>query len=110
MSTRSLKEMMFYLSHAVNVPEEHWIGGYVRSTADAQGNPFDWNEMTEGLFQVHCCDSKPDDAAVAVKYRDYWYYVSDCDLDSKSTFNLILELINLEIRAGGGAQIPLLTI
>ena len=59
---------------------------------------------------VHYSKKKPDDAVVAVKHRGYWFYVSDCDLDSKSTFNLLLELINLEIRAGGGAQIPLLTI
>jgi len=109
-STRSLKEMMFYLSHAVNVPEEHQLCGYVPSTTDAAGVPFNWNDMTRGLFQVHFCETKPEDAAVAVKYRGYWFYVSDCDLDSKSTFNLLLELINLEIRAGGGAQIPLLTI
>jgi hypothetical protein len=110
MSTRSLKEMMFYLPHAVNVPPEHYECGYVRSTFDALGNPFNWNEMTAGLFHVHYSDHKPSDAAVAVEHRGNWFYVRDCDLDSKSTFNLLLELINLEIRAGGGAQIPLLTI
>lgn len=110
MSTRSVKEMMFYLSHAVNVPPEDYECGYVRSTFDALGNPFNWNEMTAGLFHVHYSEHKPSDAAVAVEHRGMWFYVLDCDLDSKSTFNLLLELINLEIRAGGGAQIPLLTI
>lgn len=109
-STRSLKEMMFYLSHAVNVPVEYQLCGFVRSTTDASGVPFDWNQLTSGLFHVHYSAKRPKDAAVAVKYKDYWFYVSDCDLDSKSTFNLLLELINLEIRAGGGSQIPLLTI
>lgn len=110
MSTRSLKEMMFYLSQAVNVPQEHYNCGYVRCTVDEAGQFFDWNRMTTRLFHVHFSKKKPDDAVVAVKHRGYWFYVSDCDLDSKSTFNLLLELINLEIRAGGGAQIPLLTI
>jgi hypothetical protein len=110
MSTRSLKEMMFYLSHAVNVPPEDYECGYVRSTFDALGNPFDWNDMTAGLLHVHYSEHKPSDAAVAVEHRGNWFYVLDCDLDSKSTFNLLLELINLEIRADGGAQIPLLTI
>ena len=55
-------------------------------------------------------ESKPDDAAVSVERDGYWYFIRSNDLDSKSTFNLLLELINLEIRAGGGAQIPLLTI
>ncbi|HIF01182.1 MAG TPA: hypothetical protein EYG03_12830 [Planctomycetes bacterium] len=110
MSTRSLKEMMFYLSHAVSAPPEHFKRGYVRSTFDDFGNPFNWNDMTAGLFHVRCSKKPPTDADVAVKHRGYWFYVSNCDLDSKSTFNLLLELINLEIRAGGGAQIPLLTI
>ncbi len=110
MSTRSLKEMMFYLSHAVNAPPEHFRCGYVRSTFDDFGNPFNWNDMTAGLFHIHYSEKKPIDADVAVKHRGYWFYLSNCDLDSKSTFNLLQELINLEIRAGGGAQIPLLTI
>jgi hypothetical protein len=110
MSTRSLKEMMFYLSHAVSAPPEHYRCGYVRSTFDDFGTPFNWNDMTSGLFRVHYSNKRPVDADVAVKHRGYWFYVSNCDLDSKSTFNLLLELINLEIRAGGGAQIPLLTI
>lgn len=110
MSTRSIKEMMFYLSHAVNVPSEHYRCGYVRATQDAFGNAYNWNDMTAGLFHVRCSKKKPSDADVAVKHRGYWFYLPNCDLDSKSTFNLLQELINLEIRAGGGAQIPLLTI
>ena len=50
------------------------------------------------------------DAAVAVKYDGDWFYIEETDLDSKSTFNLLLELFKLQIRAGGNAQIPLLTI
>ncbi|MDG1897559.1 MAG: hypothetical protein P8J37_21895 [Fuerstiella sp.] len=110
MSTRSLKEMMFYLSHAVGAPAEHYRCGYVRSTFDDYGKPFNWNDMTAGLFHVHYSKKRPVDADVAVKHRGYWFYESNCDLDSKSTLNLLSELINLEIRAGGGAQIPLLTI
>ena len=109
-STRSLKEIMFYLSHGISVPCDDIENGYVQSTFDYEGQPFDWNEMTGDLFQVKVHRKRPHDAAVAVKYRDHWFYIPECDLDSKSTFNLLLELFNLEIRAGGGAQIPLLTI
>ena len=109
-STRSLKEMMFYLSHAVCVPQEHYNAGLVGTTYDASGQPFDWNNLTRGLFHVCVSKKKPGDAAVSVERHGYWYYIRDNDLDSKSTFNLLLELINLEIRAGGGTHIPLLTI
>lgn len=109
-STRSLKEMMFYLSHAVCVPQEHYNQGLVRATYDESGRAFDWTSLTRGLFRVCVSENKPDDAAVSVERDGYWYFIRSNDLDSKSTFNLLLELINLEIRAGGGAQIPLLTI
>jgi hypothetical protein len=110
LSTRSIKEMMFYLSHSVIVPERDIEDGIVRLTYDVEGNYFHWPQMTEGLFVVQSSKHKPKDAAIAVKHRGYWFYILDCDLDSKSTFNLLLELINLEIRAGGGQQLPLLTI
>ena len=66
--------------------------------------------MTGDLFCVRVQRYRPRHAAVAVPYRGYWFYVDETDLDSKSTFNLLLELFNLEIRAGGGAQLPLITI
>lgn len=109
-STRSLKEMMFYLSHGISVPCDDIENGYVQSTFDYEGQPFDWNQMTGDLFHVKVQSKRPREAAVAVKYRDHWFYIDEADLDSKSTFNLLLELFNLEIRAGGGSQIPLLTI
>ncbi len=109
-STRSLKEMMFYVSHAVDVPQEHQAAGFVTQTTDLSGQPFDWIDMTDDLFRVKASRKKPRQSAVSVRFRDYWFYVDDADIPSKSTFNLLLELLNLEIRAGGGSQIPLLTI
>ena len=109
-STRSLKEMMFYLSHGISVPCSHTEHGLVRSTYNYDGEPFDWGQMTGDLFRVNVQRTRPLNSAVAVKHRGYWFYIEESDLDSKSTFNLLLEIFNLEIRAGGGAQIPLLTI
>lgn len=109
-STRSLKEMMFYLSHGIEVPQSHTEAGLVRQSFDDDGNRFDWREMSEGLFHVKVSRKRPETAAVRVKYRNHWFYLDETDLESKSTFNLLLELFNLEIRAGGGGQIPLLAI
>ncbi len=109
-STRSLKEMMFFLSHGISVPHSHVEQRLVQQTYDGDGQPFHWGEMTGDLFCVRMQKSRPRNAAVAVPYRGYWFYVDESDLSSKSTFNLLLELFNLEIRAGGSAQIPLLTI
>ena len=109
-STRSFKEMMFYLCHGITVPDCHNEQGLVQQTTRQDGQPFNWSDMTGDLFKVHVQRRRPKHAAVAVEHRGYWFYVDETDLDSMSTFNLLLELFNLEIRAGGGAQIPLLTI
>ncbi len=109
-STRSVKEMMFYICHGISVPEAHIEKGLVRQTYDQEGQPFDWSDMTGNMFRVCVQRFRPRNAAVAVQHNGYWFYVDETDLGSMSTFNLLLELFNLEIRAGGGGQIPLLTL
>ena len=110
-STRSIMEIMYYLSHGTDVPFCHIEQGLVTQTYDEFGHPFDWRAMTHDLLQIHVSDTHPcDAAAVAVHYRGHYFYIADNDQNSKSTFNLLIELFNLKVRAGGGAQIPLLTI
>ncbi len=109
-SMRSFKEIMFYLSHGIDVPDSHISDGLLTRTCDEYGQEFDWRSMTGDLLQVKVAKLPPLRAAVSVYYRGHWFYIEDCDLNSKATFNLLIELFNLEIRAGGGAQIPLLSI
>ena len=109
-STRSIKEMMFYLSHGIDVPHSHVAKELVTQTRDADGREFDWHCMTHDLLKVQVSRLPPTDVAVSVFYRGHWFYIQDSDKNSKSTFNLLIELFNLKIRAGGGAQIPLLSI
>jgi hypothetical protein len=45
-----------------------------------------------------------------VYHRGYWFYIDDADSESKETFELLLELYNLEIRGGGAATMPVLTL
>lgn len=101
-STRSLLEVMFYLSQAVDIPLEHQAQGIVTITVDESGAPFDWNEMMQGLFAVHACEHRPSHAAVAVKHRDFWFYIDERDQASLSTYSLLVELFGIEVRAGGG--------
>ena len=101
-STRSLLEVMFYLSQGVDIPEEHQSNGLVTLTVDHAGCPFDWSEMMHDLFTIHACKKRPDCAAVAVEYRGYWYYIDERDESSLSTFTLLIELFGIEVHAGGG--------
>lgn len=107
--TRSLMGALFYLSQAVEVPEEHRRRNLVTTTLDEQGRPFDWTEVTGELLRVHCSVVPPRGAAVAVRYRGYWFYIDDQDLDSKSTFGLLGQLFALQ--AGGEVRTaPVLTL
>jgi hypothetical protein len=101
-STRSLLEVMYYLSHGVIVPAEHQSQGLVTLTTDQTGAAFDWTDMMHDLFTIHCCKHCPEHAAVAVQYRDYWFYIDERDQDSLSTYTLLIELFGIEVRAGGG--------
>jgi hypothetical protein len=110
--TRSLMGVLFYLSHAVEVPEEDVKRGIVQTTFNADGSVFDWTNNASGtLLRVHCSKSKPENAFIEVKYRNNWFYIADNDLHSKSTFMFISTLFNLQAgEASSSDVVPMLTI
>ncbi len=101
-STRSLLEVMFYLSQGVDVPLEHQARGLVTLTVNEAGEAFDWSEMMHDLFTIRACSRCPKHAAVATRYRDYWFYIDERDQSTLSTFTLLIELFGIEVQAGGG--------
>ena len=110
-SLRSSCQVYFYLANGVEVPDEHLAAGLVRLPAGPDGRPFDGRAITDGLFTVHACrgHKPPPTAFVAIKYRDYWYYIDDRDQPSKATFTLMLALSRLDFgRQPPGA--PFLTL
>jgi hypothetical protein len=110
LSTRSLVEIMFFLSQGIQIPEEHLRQGMVTVTVDESGAPFDWGEVTGDLLQVCVSRQRPKCAAVAVTFRGYWYSIHRSDLDSLSTFLFLMQLFNIEAEAGGGRGLPVLTL
>jgi hypothetical protein len=111
LQSRSIYEMMYYLSQGVEVPPSHLRKGLVTQTRDEQGGVYDWNAMLGDLFRVHVSRWKPRDAYLAVPYRGHWYYVRDDDLETKSTLSLLHELFNLQVRGGAGTEnLPVLTL
>jgi len=107
--TRSLNGVLYYLAHGVNIPDTHRSRGLVTETLDETGTPFDWGLLMDDLFRVNVGESRPQEAAVGVRYRGHWYYIDDADLSSKSTFSLLSQLFTLQAGSGGGQQ-PVLTI
>jgi hypothetical protein len=107
---RSVYGAMNYLSHAINVPDEHYSEGLIPITYSPDGQPFGWDEVNGELFRVEVQKCKPKNAFVAVRYRGYWFYIPDDHLSSKATFVLLLGLIQLQAGGGDVGEAPVLTL
>ena len=94
--TRSLLGIMFYLSQAVEVPEPDLEEGRVVVTKTDNGEVFNWAEITGGLLRIHNSVNRPEDARLLIFYRNYWFYINDSDLTSKSTFSLLAQIYALQ--------------
>jgi hypothetical protein len=108
---RSVIQASYYLSHGVVVPSEHIACGLTKSPVFYDGRSFDWQELFGGLFTVHSIQQhrRPACASVAVKCRDYWFFIDDRDADTKATFSLLLTMTRINLlgtRKGG----PTLTL
>jgi hypothetical protein len=91
-----VNEIIDTLAEGIEVPAEHAECGL-----GVRGG---------GELRVHSCTKRPCHAAVAVHYRGYWFYIDDSDWESRKTFEFLVELYHFEIRAGGAANLPVLTL
>ena len=108
-TTRSIFEVMSLLAKGVEVPKAHIKKGIAEITLNADGSYFDWGQVLGDLFNVQVCKLRPRRAAVAVRYRGYWFYISDIDHKSKTTLSLFNELLRLQ-RVGAAEGQPVLTL
>jgi len=99
--TRSLLGVMFYLSEAVQVPEQDIVEGRVTVTKTDDGEVFDWAEITGELLHIHNSPNPPVDVSLLIFYRNYWFYINDSDLISKSTFSLLAQIYALQSEKEG---------
>ncbi len=106
---RSLNGILFYLGQGVEVPEDHVAKGIVKVYHEPEGEVVDHSTVLGDLLKVHCSPTRPADAYVAVRYRGYWFYLADNELESKDTFSLLLILFALQSGEVKSAQ-PLLTL
>jgi hypothetical protein len=111
LETRSLLQVLFFVSQGVDVPTEHLSSGVAPRTNDYYGGLFNWQQVLGGLFRVRSVQSKkrPKCAHIAVEYKEYWYYIDDRDRDTKSTFALLLEVSRLELESTK-SKAPILTL
>ena len=101
---RSLLRVLQVMALYVEVPERDVAEG--RATRGLEAPVAD---TQQGGFRVMSTDGKPEDAFVAVRYRDRYYYVSDRDLSSKRLLSFIMILFSLADRSEVAAK-PVITI
>jgi len=101
--------VLTFLAQHVDVPAEHVRQGLVRVTLGPDGKPFDWSLLSGKLFHVYCSRDEPTRAFLKVHYRGYWFFIDDADLESKSTYTLLVQLLSLQA-ANSSSQGPVLTI
>lgn len=106
---RSLMSAMFYLSQGVDVPDKDIENGRVFTAQHADGKPVDWQAETNELFRVRTSWLAPSDAYVSIRYRGRWFYISDNDLSSKTTFALVSQLFAMQSGSVRNAG-PVLTL
>lgn len=110
LETRSLLQVLYFVSKGLDVPVEHMKRGFVQATTDETGQPFDWRKITDKLFHVYSVSGdRPSNAHVAVKYLDYWFYIDKADQDTMATFSLLMQLARLETNGKTGLG-PALTL
>ena len=96
MRTRSPIGVMQFIAQSIEVPQEHYDLGIVTDTVDRNGERFDWDRVTGRVVAILSQKERPNDAFLSVPYRDWWFYISDSDLNSKTTFSLLSMLISMQ--------------
>jgi hypothetical protein len=104
--TRSIMEILVELSAGVEVPESHVAEGRARPAADPAVRPAGRAAET---VRIRSGSAAPQDAYVAVRYRNHWFWVDDRDLASKRVFTF-LRMFSSIAETGVAPQIPILTI
>lgn len=95
LSTRPMISALSYLSQGIDAPAADVKAGKVRQTVRSNGEPFDWQELLESVIHIQTSDTEPKDASVSIAYRGSYFFIADNDLESKSTFVLLTQLIAL---------------
>ncbi|MGD2137079.1 MAG: hypothetical protein PVJ66_01145 [Gammaproteobacteria bacterium] len=103
-TTRSIGELMEILSAAIEIPAADQRKG-VAASYPSPG-------LAGRDLRIHHSVEQPEDAAVAVEYRDYWFYIDQSDQPTKRYFRMLGGLWSVTIAesARKGAAAPVLTV
>lgn len=103
-TTRSVVDLMEMLSAAVELPQADQRTGVAVTYPPAGAAGSD--------LRVRYSTTKPERAAVAVQYRDGWFYIAETDQAAKQFFRLMAMLWSATMveNAARGSAAPVLTV
>jgi len=102
--TRSIMAMCRYFSRYVAVPPtDQSTAAEPRSSDELAAAARGDRDNVNAPLAVHCAPEKPKLYYLAVQYRGSWFYISDDDRLSKTTFGLLGQLTSLQ---GGDIKSP----
>jgi len=122
--TRSMMQQMGIMASQTDVPAEDVAEGratpgweaisgqseaVVQSAAIPGGATVTNGANAIRLIRILCAKAEPNDAFVAIRYRDNWFWIDDRDLKSKRTFSFMMMLFTLA-DTGERENLPLITI
>ena len=102
--TRSMLQIIADLASYIEVPPKDVAEGRVAAGLagkNVTGLP--------PLIQIHNATVFPEDAFVAVRYRESWFYINDTDLESKRMFSFLMMLFSLT-ETGPQTGAPIVTV
>jgi hypothetical protein len=102
LETRSILDVLRLAGDALEVPEEHLQAGLAQpGSGTAQGAP----------LRIRSARERPAVASVAVRHRDWWFYVDATDTASKRGFVHLRALVDMGLdSAAEGPAAPVLTL
>ena len=106
MLTRSILDILIDMASFISVPEAHVQERRVAPTDEPEVGP---GGPIRPLVRILSSREKPDDAFVAVPYRDHWYWIDDRDIPSKALFSFLMFIFTL-VETGDKAAPPIVTI
>ena len=88
----------------------HRRAGRSRRGEEGESDPTRWKRWRGTVFlrpvKIRSSTNKPQDAFIAIPYRDFWFWIDDRDQESKSLFTFLMFLILLtETGDRGGAPV-----
>jgi hypothetical protein len=103
MESRSVMEILRTAGACIEIPEAHLKAGVVEARDADQDIKF---------MRIHSARLRPKGAGtIAMRYRDWWYYIDDTDPASKQAFQFLRTLVGLRLSdRSKETEAPVLTI